>query len=45
MLELPDAVKDQFRELDTLAARSGKPLMAASGAMPSGAKDAVRKTV
>ena len=45
VLELPDAVKDQFRELDTLAARSGKPLMAASGAMPSGAKDAVRKTV
>lgn len=45
VLELPDAVRDQFRELDTLAARSGKPLMAASGAMPSGAKDAVRKTV
>jgi hypothetical protein len=45
VLELPDGVKDQFRELDTLAARSGKPLMAASGAMPSGAKDAVRKTV
>ncbi len=45
VLELPDGVKDQFRELDTLAARSSKPLMAASGAMPSGAKDAVRKTV
>jgi hypothetical protein len=45
VLELPDGVKDQFRELDTLAARSGKPLRAASGAMPSGAKDAVRKTV
>ena len=45
VLELPDEVKAQFRELDTLAARSGKPLMAASGAMPSGAKDAVRKTV
>lgn len=45
VLELPDGVKAQFRELDTLAARSGKPLMAASGAMPSGAKDAVRKTV
>jgi hypothetical protein len=45
VLELPDEVKTQFRELDTLAARSGKPLMAASGAMPSGAKDAVRKTV
>jgi hypothetical protein len=45
VLELPDGVKTQFRELDTLAARSGKPLMAASGAMPSGAKDAVRKTV
>jgi hypothetical protein len=45
VLELPDEVKDQFRELDTLAARSGKPLLAASGAMPSGAKDAVRKTV
>jgi hypothetical protein len=45
VLELPDGVKDHFRELDTLAARSGKPLMAASGAMPSGAKDAVRKTV
>jgi hypothetical protein len=45
VLELPDGVKAQFRELDTMAARSGKPLMAASGAMPSGAKDAVRKTV
>ena len=45
VLELPDEVKAQFRELDTLAARSGKPLMVASGAMPSGAKDAVRKTV
>jgi hypothetical protein len=45
VVELPDGVKAQFRELDTLAARSGKPLMAASGAMPSGAKDAVRKTV
>ena len=45
VLELPDGVKAQFRELDTLAARSGKPLMVASGAMPSGAKDAVRKTV
>ena len=45
VLELPAEVKAQFRELDTLAARSGKPLMAASGAMPSGAKDAVRKTV
>ncbi|MGB5133662.1 MAG: BREX system P-loop protein BrxC [Prochlorococcaceae cyanobacterium] len=45
VLELPDGVKAQFRELDTLAVRSGKPLMAASGAMPSGAKDAVRKTV
>ncbi len=45
VLELPDEVKAHFRELDTLAARSGKPLMAASGAMPSGAKDAVRKTV
>jgi hypothetical protein len=45
VLELPDGVKAQFRELDTLAARSGKPLMAASGAMPSGAKDAVRATV
>jgi hypothetical protein len=45
VLELPDGVKAHFRELDTLAARSGKPLMAASGAMPSGAKDAVRKTV
>ena len=45
VLELPDGVKAQFRELDILAARSGKPLMAASGAMPSGAKDAVRKTV
>ncbi|CAK6701103.1 BREX system P-loop protein BrxC [Synechococcus sp. BA-124 BA4] len=45
VLELPDGVKAQFRELDTLAARNGKPLMAASGAMPSGAKDAVRKTV
>lgn len=45
VLELPDEVKAQFRELDILAARSGKPLMAASGAMPSGAKDAVRKTV
>ena len=45
VLELPDGVRDQFRELETLAARSGKPLMAASGAMPSGAKDAVRKTV
>ena len=37
VLELPDGVKAHFRELDTLAARSGKPLMAASGAMPSGA--------
>lgn len=45
VLELPDGVKAHFRELDTLAARSGKPLMAASGAMPSGAKEAVRKTV
>jgi hypothetical protein len=45
VLELPDGVKAQFRELDTLAARCGKPLMVASGAMPSGAKDAVRKTV
>jgi hypothetical protein len=45
VLELPDGVRDQFRELETLAARSGKPLMAASGAMPSGAKDAVRKPV
>jgi hypothetical protein len=45
VLELPDGVKAHFRELDTLAARSGKPLMAASGAMPSGARDAVRKTV
>jgi hypothetical protein len=45
VLVLPDGVKAHFRELDTLAARSGKPLMAASGAMPSGAKDAVRKTV
>ena len=45
VLELPDGVKAHFRELDTLAARSGKPLMVASGAMPSGAKEAVRKTV
>lgn len=45
VLELPAAVRDQFRELDTLAKRSGKPLLAASGAMPSGAKDAVRATV
>jgi len=45
VLELPDGVKAHFRELDTLAARSSKPLLAASGAMPSGAKDAVRKTV
>jgi uncharacterized protein related to proFAR isomerase len=45
VLELPGEVKAQFRELDTLAARSGKPPMAASGAMPSGAKEAVRKTV
>ena len=45
VLELPGEVRAQFRELDTLAARSGKPPMAASGAMPSGAKEAVRKTV
>ena len=45
VLELPDAVRDQFKELDTLATRSGKPLMAASGAMPSGSRDAVRTTV
>ncbi|MCT0213654.1 MAG: BREX system P-loop protein BrxC [Cyanobium sp.] len=45
VLELPDAVRAQFKELDTLALRSSKPLVAASGAMPSGAKDAVRATV
>lgn len=45
VLELPEEVRGQFRELDTLATRSGRPLVAASGAMPSGAKDAVRATV
>jgi len=45
VLELPGTVRDQFRELDTLAKRSGKALNTASGAMPSGAKDAVRATV
>jgi hypothetical protein len=45
VLELPEAVLAQFKELDTLALRSGRPLVAASGAMPSGAKDAVRATV
>jgi hypothetical protein len=45
VLELPEGVKAQFRELDTLAARSHKPLLAASGAMPSGDRDAVRATV
>ena len=45
VLELPDAVRTQFKELDILALRSGKPMVAASGAMPSGAKDAVRATV
>jgi hypothetical protein len=45
VLELPEEVRVQFKELDTLAVRSGKQLVAASGAMPSGAKDAVRATV
>jgi hypothetical protein len=45
VVELPDGVRAQFKELDILATRCGKPLLAASGAMPSGAKDAVRTTV
>lgn len=45
VLELPEGVRAQFRELETLAARSGKPLKAACGAMPSGTRDAVRATV
>jgi hypothetical protein len=42
---LPDDVVAQLKELDNLARKSGEPLMAASGAMPSGARDAVRLTV
>ena len=45
VVELPEDVRAQFKELDTLAHRSGQPLIAASGAMPSGVKDAVRATV
>lgn len=42
---LPTDVQAHLRELDIRGARSGKPLFAAAGAMPSGSRDEVRATV
>jgi len=42
---LPDEVAASLRELDTQAARTGKPAVAASGTLPSGSGDHVRLTV
>jgi hypothetical protein len=43
--QLPDEVLAGLRELDTKAARTGKPTLAASGTLPSGSGDHVRLTV
>lgn len=43
--QLPDEIVASLRELDTQAARTGKPALAASGALPSGSGDHVRLTV
>jgi hypothetical protein len=43
--DLPKEIEANLRELDTLASRSGKPLVAASGPMPEGRSDQVRLTV
>lgn len=42
---LSDDVLALFRELDTHARRAGRPLVAASGSLPSGTSDNVRLTV
>ena len=42
---LPIEIKDQLRELDTLAARSGKPVAAAAGTLLGGSVDHVRRTI
>ena len=42
---LPDEIVASLRELDTQAARTGKPALAASGTLPSGSGDHVRLTV
>lgn len=42
---LPDEIIASLRELDTQAARTGKPALAASGTLPSGSGDHVRLTV
>jgi hypothetical protein len=42
---LPDEIVAQLRELDTEAARIGKPPFAVEGAMPSGASEQVRLTI
>lgn len=42
---LPDEIIASLRELDTQAARTGKPGLAASGTLPSGSGDHVRLTV
>lgn len=43
--DLPDDVLAALRELDTQAARIGKPPLAAAGTLPSGGADQVRLTV
>lgn len=43
--ELPDDILALLRELDTRVARSGRPAVAAAGALPSGSNDHVRLTV
>ena len=42
---LPDEIVASLRELDTRAARTGKPALAAPGALPSGSGNHVRLTV
>jgi len=42
---LPDEIVASLRELDTQAARTGRPALAASGTLPSGSGDHVRLTV
>lgn len=43
--ELPEEIVALLRELDTRAARTGKPAVAAAGTLPSGSGDHVRLTI
>lgn len=42
---LPDEITALLRELDTRAARTGKPCLTAAGSLPAGTSDHVRSTV